>query len=890
MPRDAGPITLVKFNNKKLQKLLNYTGKAVILFTLVGITFSPLGQIFPVQKAEARVQQTTRAACISLGGTASNDTGGQLVTCTIPDSVDPTKAAQTDSGSRSVSTAAASGDFGCSASGFVSSEGFAICVASLVYYIGPGLARNVAYVAAYFFSYTISLSLNSVAYALDFLSSGWTTVRDLANMAFILILVYIAFMIMFQAETTGTIRMLAWVIFIALIINFSFFLTRVVIDAGNILSVQFYNAIPQTATLPGTAKLDAFGGSGVKDLSASVMDALKLQTLFSKESFAEAQKAANNSVMGGLTILTVVYLAVAVMFWILFFVFLQVGIKFLFRIVVLWFIIIAAPLALIAKAVPQNSVKKYYDTWQSYLIKFSFYPAIFLFIYLIMVKFIQQMLGGQGGNLVSNIFSGQTVQSVAAVGGDPNTAASFSVAGAIANVAIRMGFIVAMFYIALKASDWIVQEGSNAASNITGRLTGAALGTAAFAGRVGLGGVVGGTLARQPTLANSKYAAARGLWNVGRFLNNRTYDARNVPGIKRGLGVLGGDLIKGRTLDVGKGAEQTARDLENKIGSYSDKLRSGRAPSEAGEKDRKELNNRVAEIKKREEIKQLAKVEQGWSDKEKELKSLQNQKKNAIGLSPTSQDRLTQLEKANKDRDALIKSARSYNPDKLAAISPKDLKAVMQHLTDAQRKAIEVNVKIAPEAKQELKKQWHETASEAPLIKSQKELEELGKIHEELSRIGVSLNKMETLGKYSKPASTVEITEAVARSIKKEVESLKTENEGAKREADERRKEERARGTKLEDDLKVLDKVVTNIGTTAEELRKAKDEIAAKQESLNDSKIKMLTADTESKNLNQVLKKIEEAIKRSETLASTTKEVPGGVGNHKDEGAFTHSS
>ena len=113
----------------------------------------------------------------------------------------------------------------------------------VVYYVGPGLATPFAWVGAAFFSIVVQLSLTSSAYALDFLAQGWTVVRDLANMTFIFILIFIALTIMFRAGTPGTIKTLATVVVVALLVNFSFFFTRVVIDAGNLLAVQFYNAI-----------------------------------------------------------------------------------------------------------------------------------------------------------------------------------------------------------------------------------------------------------------------------------------------------------------------------------------------------------------------------------------------------------------------------------------------------------------------------------------------------------------------------------------------------------------------------------------------------------------------------------------------------------------------
>src|SRR3989338_8733438 len=173
-------------------------------------------------------------------------------------------------------------DFGCDLPGV----GFSKCVAAVVYWIGPGIASIVASIGAYFFSIVVQLSLNSTAYALDFLSTGWTTVRDIANMAFIFILIYIALTVMLAAETSGTIKTLAVVVVIALLVNFSFFFTRVVIDAGNIVAVQFYNALPDQGHISGT---------NTKDLSLSIMGAVQLQKLYGQQAFDQASKACGTS-------------------------------------------------------------------------------------------------------------------------------------------------------------------------------------------------------------------------------------------------------------------------------------------------------------------------------------------------------------------------------------------------------------------------------------------------------------------------------------------------------------------------------------------------------------------------------------------------------------------
>jgi hypothetical protein len=128
-------------------------------------------------------------------------------------------------------------DVGCSLSDI------SLCLTNIVYVFTAGIMSVFAYIGGYVLSMGVALSLNSFAYAQSFLSVGWTAVRDIANIAFIFILLYLAFVIILQAETSGTMRTLAMVIIMALLINFSFFITRVVIDGGNVLAVQFYNQI-----------------------------------------------------------------------------------------------------------------------------------------------------------------------------------------------------------------------------------------------------------------------------------------------------------------------------------------------------------------------------------------------------------------------------------------------------------------------------------------------------------------------------------------------------------------------------------------------------------------------------------------------------------------------
>ena len=450
-------------------------------------------------------------------------------------------------------------DFGCDLPGV----GFSKCVAAVVYWIGPGLASYVASIGAYFFSIVVQLSLNSTAYALDFLSTGWTTVRDIANMAFIFILIYIALQVMLAAETSGTIKTLAVVIVIALLVNFSFFFTRVVIDAGNIVAVQFYNALPDQGHISGT---------NTKDLSLSIMGAVQLQKLYGQQAFDQASKACGTSsgVTCALIVSTTVYISVAAMLWMLFFAFLQVGIKFMMRIVGLWFVLIASPLAFVAKTMKQTS--HFFDDWLQYLIKFSFYPAIFLFMYWILTKFTMAILpSGKNESIFTSLLNASSAA-------DPTT----GITTAIATVAIRMGFVIAVLYVGLKVSDWIVKEGSATAMKVSGWSTGKAFGLAGFAGRNSVGWL-GQRASETATMRN--WAAKGGvlgrtLWRGAGALGKGSFDARGLPGARTALGVLGGDVITGSRVDVGEASKKNFKDSSDARIAWREKEAAALKPSE----------------------------------------------------------------------------------------------------------------------------------------------------------------------------------------------------------------------------------------------------------------------------------------------------------------------
>ncbi|KKW37281.1 MAG: hypothetical protein UY86_C0012G0008 [Candidatus Adlerbacteria bacterium GW2011_GWB1_54_7] len=359
----------------------------------------------------------------------------------------------------------------CSLSG---TNGLAICISNLVYYIMVGVFSSIAYICAFFFDLAVQLSLNSTTYALGFLTTSWTIIRDLSNMAFIFILIYIAVEVMLTADNSQTLKTLAAVIVVALLVNFSFFFTRVAIDAGNLLALQFYNAIeghpigqnPAGTGLDSTLKggstnaaynksaadfmsgftaLASGGGpltpGNTKDLTASIMDGIQVQNIVNTQSFKNYAASTQSSPMYILITLSTIYIAVGIAFGVLAGAFLFAGAKFIMRIVGLWFVIILSPLALVAATLPNAGAKKLFRDWLNHLINFSFYPAAFLFMFFVLSRFMKEL--NAGGNFLSGVFASSPA------GFSDGTFGFITILSAIANVGIRLGFVIAMMYLAL---------------------------------------------------------------------------------------------------------------------------------------------------------------------------------------------------------------------------------------------------------------------------------------------------------------------------------------------------------------------------------------------------------------------------------------------------------
>ncbi len=256
------------------------------------------------------------------------------------------------------------------------------------------VTSSVLGLAGYFFDAAIKYAITDAGIGMNsIIKDGWTLSRDVANLFFIFILLYISIATILQLAGYGVKDLLAKVIIIALLVNFSLVITNVIIDASNVLAVEFYSKV---------AGVKDSGGNivgGIRDaagnpvgLSAAVISGINPQSLFDSSPLfgkkmddgTTKQLETNGTLM---QIITITFMGSALIL-IAAFVLFAAGIMFVIRTVVLWILMILSPLAFVAMALPRT--KQYASDWWSKLFNQAFFAPAYLFLFYFTIKIITQ--------------------------------------------------------------------------------------------------------------------------------------------------------------------------------------------------------------------------------------------------------------------------------------------------------------------------------------------------------------------------------------------------------------------------------------------------------------------------------------------------------------------
>lgn len=243
--------------------------------------------------------------------------------------------------------------------------------ANICYWIILTIASAFAYIGGAIMDYGVHLSINSpIFYSISTqpdtaVTAGWVIARDIVNLFLIFILLYIAIATILQISGYGAKQLLATLIIIAFLVNFSLVITRIVVDASNILALEFYNKLRPTNSQ-----------GQIISLSQIFMAGTQLQEIWNS-SRSTSFLSGGTSYQYYLNIILVSCFS-AVMLAIMGFVFLVSGVLFFTRMVFLLILMVLSPLAFAARILP--ATQGHFRTWLHHLLNQSFFAPAFLFM------------------------------------------------------------------------------------------------------------------------------------------------------------------------------------------------------------------------------------------------------------------------------------------------------------------------------------------------------------------------------------------------------------------------------------------------------------------------------------------------------------------------------
>lgn len=364
------------------------------------------------------------------------------------------------------------------------------------------------------------------------IGSAWATLRDVANMFFIFVLLYAAFRTMFDNNFSNFNKTVRDIIIVALLINFSLFFSKVVIDASNIAAVGFYEAISTDVFSLGKSNYVGGEKNEFKSISGGYMKMLGIQTIFGSEILNPKDKNGETVPLDASQIL-IIGIASSAFMIVTAIILLMVSIMFVARFIILIFLIILSPLAFIAYIIP--AYKDQFTNWRKALVDQSFFaPLYFAFTWVVF----------ELGNALKEglkTISGTDPQSDNFTNMFNNPKSSMAL---IVNYVLMIGFAVA----ALIFAKQMASRGATATafSKITGGIGATALGGAAWLGRQSGGRWANKTLndtdLRKSAAAGDKMARMK--LATAEKLSKSSFDVRGVAGTSLGKAV-GAERVMG---------------------------------------------------------------------------------------------------------------------------------------------------------------------------------------------------------------------------------------------------------------------------------------------------------------------------------------------------------
>jgi hypothetical protein len=403
---------------------------------------------------------------------------------------------------------------------------------------------------------------------------AWQVIRDLANIAFIFGIAYIAISTILQIAGKGIRELLIKLIIAALLINFSFFFTGVLIDASNILTLSIYQEIADSEQL--NQRFFDSDGNTLPDLPLDIRDP---STYYQMLNVGIAGVFMERTALIGLFEIKGLdpakSLAIAffgsIFIFMLTFAFLTIAVLLFVRLIVLTMLIITSPVAYLGWAFP--GLKQQADEWWKTLWGQLLFAPAYMVMTLVVVKIITDPIFT---STISNSGGGTQTGNAITIGDAITSGFSTGTTAVIVNYLIIIGLLMFSIISAKKfasqggtaVSTWVGKAGG-LVDNLRGKTTGAL-------GRYTVGATAAATKRRlekvKEGLDEGKYKDS----NIGKRLALRAITSEFARGVtesgekaKFGSAVSYSDVLEKHEKEIKKGIKDRSKDPEAQARYFS---------------------------------------------------------------------------------------------------------------------------------------------------------------------------------------------------------------------------------------------------------------------------------------------------------------------------------
>ncbi len=284
-------------------------------------------------------------------------------------------------------------------------------------------------------------------------NTGWTVVRDVCNLFFVLILLVIGFGSVLRLENFKYNQLLGKLVIMIVLVNFSRMIAGFFIDISQVVLLTFANAFAATA-------------------AANFTDALKLREMLGFVQLEGTSGAATGGLTAmekiGVSLLPVILLIVAIFTMIA-----MVGV-FLIRILMLWILVVLSPLAYLLSVLPSS--QQYSKQWWSNFVKWVTTGPILAFF----IWFGLTLIAG-GGISNINLATENSVVGVVQKTGTSNLAVGVSQVSSSESL-LQFAMAIGMFIVSLITAQSLGGMAASFSGKMLGKLQGMGAGALKMAG------------------------------------------------------------------------------------------------------------------------------------------------------------------------------------------------------------------------------------------------------------------------------------------------------------------------------------------------------------------------------------------------------------------------